>query len=92
MSRYNKYIKDFEQALGTMRAAVDGMQREHDLVKKQFRTYLADHEAFARNVRKYLDELETDENVRSERTSNAANSNQIERRSVGEQATQPPGE
>ena len=92
MSRYNNHIKDFEQALGTMRAAVDGMQRENDLMKKQFRTYLADHEAFARNVRKYLDELETDGNVRSERKPDAANSNQIERRSVGEQATQPPGE
>ena len=92
MSQYSKHIRDFERALGTMSAAVDGMQREYDMLKRQFRTYLTDHEAFVRNVREYLDELEADENVQHKRTPDAANSNQVERRSVGEQATQPPGE
>jgi len=92
MNQYNKHIRDFEQALGTMSAAVEGMQREYDVLKRQFRTYLTDHETFARNVRKYLDELEADEHVRHQRTPDAANSNQIERGSVGDQAAQPPGE
>ena len=92
MSQYNKHIRGFERALGTMNAAVEGMQREYDALKRQFRTYLTDHEAFARNVRKYLDELEADEHVEQHRTPDAANSNQVERRSVGEQATPPPGE
>jgi len=92
MNQYNKHIKDVETALGTVTAALDGMQREYDLLKNQFRTYLADHEAFTRNVRKYLDELEADDDIESKSGPSAANSNRIERRSGGEQAAQPPGE
>ena len=58
MSGYHRYMREFERSVASLTSAMDGMQREHALLKQQFRTYVADHETFAKNVRKYLDELD----------------------------------
>ena len=63
MSRYFRHLRDFEKAMGGLTVAMDGMHQEHANLKKQFRTYLADHETFAKNVRRYLDELEIDDDA-----------------------------
>jgi len=63
MSRYFLHLRDFEKAMGGLTVAMDGMHLEHANLKKQFRTYLADHESFAKNVRRYLDELEIDDDA-----------------------------
>lgn len=69
MSRYFRHLREFETAVGDMTAAMDGMHKEHSKLKKQFRTYLADHEAFTQNVRRYLDELEIDDDAPEEAAS-----------------------
>ncbi|MGI9415296.1 MAG: hypothetical protein ACR2PM_16600 [Hyphomicrobiales bacterium] len=89
MNRYGKHLKDFDKAIGTITAARDGMQQEYNLLKQQFRTYLDEHETFTRNVRKYLDDLEADDDENTKRSPDAANSNQT---GHNERVTRHPGE
>lgn len=91
MSRYFRYLKDFEKAVGGMTAAMDGMHQEHQMLKKQFRTYLADHEKFASNVRRYLDELEIDDGADSNPASTPVSNGQNDNERHGQNGTKAGG-
>lgn len=69
--------------MGGLTTAMEGMHQEHMMLKKQFRTYLADHEKFAGNVRRYLDELDIDDDAKPAPTAVTPGQNDNERRGPG---------